>query len=102
MLGYRTLTLREGIGGILVAGYRHAWVCVWDGEEDTTRCWQLSPNGKPVQTTFRTFAYPIQRVIGPGKNWHGSRRNFYCFSTASAKPIVNAVWPIIEVRNWEG
>jgi SRSO17 transposase len=38
---WQRLTLREGEKGLLVADYLHAPVWVWDGEEETARCWHL-------------------------------------------------------------
>jgi SRSO17 transposase len=38
---WQRLTLREGEKGLLVADYLQAPVWVWDGEEETARCWHL-------------------------------------------------------------
>lgn len=38
---WQRLTLREGEKGVLVADYLHLPVWVWDGEEETARCWHL-------------------------------------------------------------
>lgn len=38
---WQRLTLREGEKGLLVADYLHTPIWVWDGEEETARCWHL-------------------------------------------------------------
>ena len=38
---WQRLTLREGEKGVLVADYLHTPIWVWDGEEETARCWHL-------------------------------------------------------------
>ena len=38
---WQRLTLREGEKGLVVADYLHTPVWVWDGEEETARCWHL-------------------------------------------------------------
>ena len=38
---WQRLTLREGEKGLLAADYLQAPVWVWDGEEETARCWHL-------------------------------------------------------------
>ena len=38
---WQRLTLREGEKGVLVADYLQTPVWVWDGEEETARCWHL-------------------------------------------------------------